>query len=69
MNLEDMFSEIAIPIIGCPPGLEGAEIEYQDQNLELLGTVKDGHLIVSTADEIPEGTAIVWGKGRWVISW
>jgi len=69
MELENFFTEIAIPIIGAPASLEGAEIEYEDANLQLLGTVKNGHLVVSTVDEIPEGTTIRWGRGRWVISW
>jgi len=69
MNLDDIFSEIAIPIIDAPASLEGAEIEYEDANLQLFGTVKNGHLVVSTVDEIPEGTTIKWGTGRWVITW
>jgi len=67
--LNALFSEIEIPIDGCPPGLEGAEVEYKDEDLQLLGYVRGNKLVVETAEEIPEGAVITWGRGRWVISW
>jgi hypothetical protein len=69
MDLENFFPEIAIPIIDAPASLEGAEIEYEDADLQLFGTVKNGHLVVSTFDEIPGDTTIRWGTGRWAITW
>jgi hypothetical protein len=59
---------VEIPIVNCPPELENAEVEYQDADLQLIGVVRNGKLIAESADEIPEGTVIVWGKGHWVIS-
>jgi len=67
--LESLFSEpTEIVILDCPPGLEGAEIEYSDLDLLVSGVVKNGKLISDDAD-IPEGATIAWGKGTWVIRW
>jgi len=67
--LESLFSEpTEIVILDCPPGLEGAEIEYSDLDLLVSGVVKNGKLISDNAD-IPEGVTIAWGKGTWVIRW
>jgi hypothetical protein len=67
--LNALFSDpIEIPILDCPDGLEGAEIEYADESLQIVGTVRNGKLVVDACD-VPEGTTIKWGHGRWVISW
>ncbi len=67
--LESLFSEpVEITILGCPPELEGAEIEYSDPNLLVCGVVKNGKLIADATD-IPENVTITWGKGTWVIRW
>ena len=68
-DLDILFNRIEIPIVGCPPELEGVEVEYQDSDLQLLGVVEKGCLVVETSDEIPEGTTIRWGRGRWTINW
>jgi len=68
-NLDIFFNRIEIPIINCPPGLEGAEVQYSDADLLIEGVVEKGCLVVETTDEIPEGTTIQWGRGRWVINW
>jgi hypothetical protein len=69
-NLMDIFfTRVEIPIINCPPGLDGAEVEYQDENLLALGIVENGKLVMETGEVIPEDAVIVWGKGRWVINW
>jgi hypothetical protein len=66
--INSLFSEVEIPIVNCPPGLEGAEVEYTDEALQVLGTVKNGKLVVDGVD-VPEGATIQWGKGKWVINW
>ncbi len=68
-ELEILFNRIEIPIINCPPELEGATVEYSDADLLLDGVVEKGCLVVETSDEIPEGTTIQWGRGCWVINW
>jgi hypothetical protein len=67
--MDIFFTRVEIAIINCPPELEGAEVEYSDSELLLSGVVENGKLVVETSDEIPEGTTIQWGKGRWVINW
>jgi hypothetical protein len=42
-----LFPEIEIPIVGCPPGLEYAEVEYKDETLQVFGIVKDKKLFVA----------------------
>jgi len=68
-NLDIFFNRVEIAIVNCPPGLNGAQVEYEDSNLAVVGVVENNKLVVETAEEIPEDAVIVWGCGRWIISW
>jgi len=68
-NWDIFFKRVEIPIINCPPGLDGAEVEYEDEDLQLLGIVENGCLVTETSEDIPENTTITWGKGYWKITW
>ena len=66
--LDNLFNTVEITINNCPDGLEGAEVQYEDADLVVVGIVKNGKLIVESVD-IPENVSITWGEGRWTISW
>jgi len=68
-NLDIFFNRVEITIVNCPPGLNGAQVEYTDSSLMVFGVVENEKLVVETADEIPDDAVIVWGKGTWTISW
>jgi len=67
--INSLFSQVEIPIINCPPELNGANVEYEDSTLQVGGVVENGKLIVEASDDIPESVTITWGRGRWIISW
>jgi len=66
--LDIFFNRVEITIVNCPPSLNGAEVEYEDGNVSLMGVVEDGKLVIEVADA-PEIEAITWGSGTWKIRW